>query len=119
MRIKIATVEVVEGPLYHVVGEDEMLTCFETSISATDTTGREWSHYLRLAGHVVDEECGCNRPFMAIARTIASKLADEVRKRGEINPEYWTMCSEGMSLEARWEAYGYEYQLEREEAGIR
>lgn len=118
MRIPIATVEVVEGPLYHVVGEDEQLTCFTHGLIATDTTGREWVHYFRFTGHVADDD-GINRPAMALARPMAEELALEVRRRGTINPEYWTICEEGMSLEKRWEAFGHEYQREREEAGIR
>lgn len=118
MRIHIATCEVVEGSLYQVMGEDEMLTCFPTCLIATDTTGREWVHHYRFDGHCEDDD-GINRPNMRVARQEAEVLASEVRKVGTINPEYWNLSEKGMGLEERWAAFGYEYQLEREEAGIR
>lgn len=118
MLIKLASCEVVEGALYNAMGEDEMLTCFDHRLVATDTTGREWVHHHRFAGTCEDDE-GITRPNMRVARQEAEALALEVRRKGVINPEYWTICDKGMSLEERWQAFGYEYQLEHEEAGIR
>jgi len=83
----IKEVNVVEGNLYEVWGEDSKLVVFDVLVEAILLNGDIYYHNHCFKGHVRDEE-GFEHPnYYAVVD--AKNLADRVKKAGKINLDHW------------------------------
>lgn len=85
-KLFVSTVNVCEGALYELMGEDSLIVCFDTVVRA-HCDGDVYEHKHIFNGSFVDRE-GINRPNMAAVNN-AHTLADRVSRKGEINTEHW------------------------------
>lgn len=88
-----AIVNVCEGPLYQMMGEDEMLHVYDLWIEAI-IDGDVYYHKHIFKGFVeceVPEDCGggCFNYPNFNAKSEAERLAERVRKADSINTDHW------------------------------
>jgi hypothetical protein len=87
MKMKVDSATVVEGPLYEIFGEDEMIVTFNCSVMV-EKDGEMLFHKLLYRGHFVDEE-GFNR--CSHSRAQAQELVNRIYDAGlVIDTEHWT-----------------------------
>jgi len=86
-KLKVDSAMVVEGQLYEVPGEDEMIVTFNCLVAA-EKDGQLFYHEELFRGHVFDDENGCNRCERSRAR--AQHLVDRIYDAGlTIDLRYW------------------------------
>jgi len=89
MRLQISQVYMVEGDLYNVMGEDEMLFCYDCVVEAiVDGDIYHHNHVFRGAGR--NPENGCFYPNRN-CKAEAQELANRVAARGSINLTHWEL----------------------------
>jgi hypothetical protein len=107
----VQRVEVEEGGLYEVMGEDSLLTCFCCGVIAVTDKG-EFRHSTFVErGHGYSEREGVNYANPN-ARSNAQRFADKVSARGQIDLTYWEPVRR-VSLEARLDRWALEEMAER------
>jgi hypothetical protein len=85
-KLLVSSVNVIEGDLYQIMGEDEMLVVYDTFIQAI-CDGDIYYHKHVFKGHGQDDD-GFEHPNRnAVAH--AENLANLVRDRGSIDTSYW------------------------------
>ena len=101
--MKVTDCAVSEGLLYEVMGEDEMLTCYDLVVCVWDDKGAMWKHKHVFKGSFRDEIDGMMRPNYA-AKPNAHDLCERVKKAGWFNPVFW----EYYGHEDEYDEYGDE-----------
>ncbi len=86
-RTLITDVGPLEGPLYTVSGEDELLYVFDTGVIATAQDGSLWQHATFVVKGFVTVD-GVPLPNYAY-RTQMQAFVEKVRKAGSIDVSYW------------------------------
>ncbi len=86
--IKIKDAGVIEGYLYEVWGEDSKLVVYDLYVQAVDFDGNLYTHRHVFKGYFTDEYEGFNHPNFG-AKPEAHRLAQRVRDKGVINPNFW------------------------------
>lgn len=85
--MKVDSVQAVQGPLYPVMGEDEELHVYDTSIIVLSSGKQFVSKTLSVPGFFRDNE-GFAQPNRNAANQ-ANALVEKVKARGFINPSLW------------------------------
>lgn len=85
-KLFVSTVDVCEGYLYELMGEDSKLVCFDTTVRAY-CDGDIYEHKHLFKGSFTDKE-GIPRANMSAVPN-ANYLANRVTERGFINTEHW------------------------------
>lgn len=101
------------GMLYQVMSEDEMITVFNTYITAHGVDGVTYllkTH--SIPGFVVDDE-GIKRPNFNYKAQV-SRFLDRVEARGRIDLRYWTV----LVVESPAERDAYELRCEADERAM-
>lgn len=86
MKLFVSKVDVCQGALYELMGEDSVIVCFDTVVRAY-CDGDVYEHKHVFEGSFRDRD-GINRPNMA-AVPYAERLANRVHSKGEINTAHW------------------------------
>ena len=103
-KVKFDRVELEEGPLYPVMGEDEMQFFFYYSLAAF-IGGKK---YIHSSWAVSGEKYGYN------VRNVAEAYLSKVQSAGAIDLQHWVLAQEEPSLQERFDQYAREEQAERE-----
>lgn len=85
-KLFISTVEVIEGHLYEVWGEDSKLVVYDQFVRVI-CDGEVWDHIHIFYGTVADRE-GFHHPNFN-AKAEAERLAARVHDRGWIDTKHW------------------------------
>jgi hypothetical protein len=118
VKITAANIEVLEGELYRVLGEDEELFVFDVEIGAV-INGRRFvlRDYVqkgaRFAEYDADADCGGFYYVNHDAKAAAIRFAERIVRRGVIDLDRWDEVEESAPLEARLAAYAAEEANER------
>lgn len=87
--LKVVDVSKWEGPLYQVMGEDEMLFVFNSSVTVLAADDKVYRHNtFNVPGHGVDED-GHTRPNYDYKNEVQAFI-DRVQARGFIDLRFWT-----------------------------
>lgn len=120
MKVKItsANIQVVEGELYRVSGEDEQLFVFDVEIVA-NVNGRRFvlRDYVQKGAEFVEfdgeSDFGGFYVVNRNAKATAIRFAERIVRRGVIDLAHWDEVEEPAPLEARFAAYAAEEANER------
>lgn len=87
-QTKIIDVQVWQGGLYQVMGEDEMLYVFDAGVVVVTADNRRWIHKTFLVKGAGRDEDGCTRPNRGWREEVETFRA-RVDKRGTVDLAYW------------------------------
>src|SRR5688500_17821426 len=92
--VKVVDVSRSEGPLYTVMGEDELLYVFDSTVSVPGADGKVYVHKTFVVkgchpgGEVEDGEWAYPAPNRGYKEAVED-FASKVRARGWIDLRYW------------------------------
>lgn len=96
MKLLISNIDVIEGHLYELMGEDEKIFVFDSFVRVI-IDGEVYDHNHIFKGCFVDDD-GFNRPNMN-AKADAEKLVANIMEAGMIDTRYWTCVGNLYELE--------------------